>query len=173
MARCDTFDKCPNPWRWRGLAHHAKLRQGTPNVQPARDAARRPRKELGSGKRRYEVAMSLGIRPITVAVQPSGQAHTIEDGIEAVRSVLPRMVFDEVRASKLFADLQGYRKAWDEKLGQFRSQPLHDDTSHGADAVRTGALMTRAFRGAVYEPMNPEAPGARRAEVRPDNDGEV
>lgn len=161
-----------------GLAHYAKILREKPYAYSRHVMPHDVRvKELGTGKSRYEVAGQLGLRPITIAVQPNGQpngqAFAKEDQIEAVRSVFPRLVFDEVKASKLFADLQSYRKAWDERLSQFRSEPVHDDHSHGADAVATGAVMTRVVRGAAYEPMNPEAPGRSGGEIRPDNDGEV
>jgi hypothetical protein len=54
--------------------------------------------------------------------------------------VLTRCFFDEVRCSQGIKRLDNYRQEWDSKLGVFRSQPLHDDNSNGADAFRTFAV---------------------------------
>jgi phage terminase large subunit len=42
-------------------------------------------KELGTGKSRLEVLESLGLKNITVAAM-----HRVEDGINAVRTIIPR-----------------------------------------------------------------------------------
>jgi hypothetical protein len=121
-------------------------------------------KELGTGKSRLETLRGLGVRPITVCTDLNGRPFLIQDGIEAVRGILPRCYFDETRARRVFDDLQAYRKAWDEKLGQYRSEPVHDDHSHAADAFRYGALMFREQFGTM---------GDRRGMVVPENDAEL
>ena len=60
-------------------------------------------------------------------------------GIQAVRNVLPTMHFDEQGCSEGLKHLQRYRKEFDDKRGEFKSQPLHDDSSNGADGFRTFA----------------------------------
>ena len=39
--------------------------------------------------------------------------------------------------------LESYKKAWDEKNGVWRDKPLHDWSSHGADAFRMFAVHER------------------------------
>ena len=62
-----------------------------------------------------------------------------EDGIQAVRRLLPRCYFDAERAARGVDCLENYTKIWDEKLKVFRNEPRHDWASHGADAFRTMA----------------------------------
>lgn len=61
---------------------------------------------------------------------------TIEDGINAVRSVLARCWFDQTNATDLVDALSAYRQEWDDKRGTFKANPVHDWASHAADAMR-------------------------------------
>ena len=94
-------------------------------------------REMGTGKSRYEVARDLGLR---FYVCPNIKIH---DGIEAARTVIPRCYFDEKRCSLLVEALRQYRKDYDEKNKVYHDRPLHDWTSHAADAFRYLALGTR------------------------------
>jgi len=87
-------------------------------------------KELGTGKSRVETLASLGIRP---RVLP---AMKIEDGINAARILLPQCRFDAERCRRGVEALRQYRREWDERLHAFKARPLHDWTSHAADAFR-------------------------------------
>lgn len=94
-------------------------------------------RELGTGDSRIEAARKLGIQFRTVS------KHIIMDGVEAVRSVLPKCYFDEERCERGINALRSYRKEYDEKLKIFRSSPLHDWSSHGSDSFRTFAMSKR------------------------------
>lgn len=94
--------------------------------------------DLITGKTRLVSARELGIRFTQV---PKGE---VEDGIEAVRQLLPRCRFDEKNCYRGIEALKSYRKQWDEKLRVYRSKPLHDWASHPADAFRTLAMGLRA-----------------------------
>jgi hypothetical protein len=58
-------------------------------------------------------------------------------GIDEVRNILARCWFDEKKCDKGIKCLDNYRKEWDDRHGCWRSQPLHNWASHGADAMRT------------------------------------
>lgn len=58
------------------------------------------------------------------------------EGIQTVRSMLSRCVFDEERTGKGFKHLEAYKKVWDDRLGCYKNTPLHDEHSHAADAFR-------------------------------------
>lgn len=103
-------------------------------------------RELGSGRSRLETAASLGITFQVVKNQP------IEDGIEAVRSLLPMCWFDETRCKPGLAALEHYRKDWNDKYKVFRSGPVHDWASHGADAFRYLAIGFEWGGSAVRAP---------------------
>jgi len=64
----------------------------------------------------------------------------IDDGIEAVRNILPRFWFDQAKCAAGIKGLKGYRKEWDEDKGVWLPRPRHDWASHPADAFRTGAI---------------------------------
>jgi len=87
-------------------------------------------KELGTGKSRKEVLEQLGIK-VTVAPK-----LRVEDGISAVRLVLNRCWFDADKCRRGIEALKQYRTEFDEQRKVFRDKPLHDWTSHGADAMR-------------------------------------
>lgn len=91
-------------------------------------------KELGTGKSREETARSLGIKFQMV------KRHTVEDGIEAVRSTLSQCWFSRKTCQRGIDGLSAYRKAWDDKNKIFASHPLHDWASNPADAFRYFAM---------------------------------
>jgi len=64
-------------------------------------------------------------------------------GTEDARAIFPICYSDEEKCPRGIADLQIYRKKWAEMLGQFRSEPLQDEHSLGADAFRAGAVVVR------------------------------
>lgn len=86
-------------------------------------------RELGSGKSRWEIARELGVT-FTVVPQMS-----VADGINAARMTIPRMWFDAKKCSLGIDALRQYREKVDEKRGVALG-PLHDWTSHAADAFR-------------------------------------
>ena len=64
----------------------------------------------------------------------------VDDGIEQVREILPKCAFDEIKCEEGISHLESYRKEWDDKKGCWKDKPLHDHTSHGADAFRYFAI---------------------------------
>lgn len=93
-------------------------------------------RELGTGKSRKEVLAGLGIsRGVTVV-----PALPIADGIQAVRMLLPMCWFDKVATKQGLEALRMYRREYDDKRQEFRTNPLHDWTSHYADAFRYFAV---------------------------------
>lgn len=124
-----------------GLDHYvAKLREG----RRARytyaehwlphDAEHR---ELSTGRSRLETLRNLGLEARVLPVA------RIEDGINAVRMLLPRVWIDKARCAEGIRALQHYRSEWDEKRKVLRPRPLHDWSSHGADALRYFAQSYR------------------------------
>jgi hypothetical protein len=87
-------------------------------------------RELGTGKSRKETLEALKVK-VTVAPRLK-----VEDGISAVRMALNRCWFDAGKCERGIEALKQYRAAWDETKKIYRDGPLHDWTSHGADAFR-------------------------------------
>ncbi len=105
-------------------------------------------KELGTGQSRNEVARSLGINFEVARKLP------VDDGIQAVRSLLPRCWFDAEKCARGLEALRQYRREWDDKLQAFKARPLHDWTSHAADAARYGAVAGQAMDASKYPKPN-------------------
>jgi len=94
-------------------------------------------RELGTGKSRWEVARSLGITFRIVNRQ------SVEDGIEAVRAILPRCWFDEEKTEPGVMGLKEYHKEWDDMNKVFKNTPHHNWASHPADGFRMLALSVK------------------------------
>lgn len=86
-------------------------------------------RELGTGKSRKEILQDLGLS-ITVCPRLG-----VDDGIQAVRRLLPNCWFHP-KAKQGLDCLRNYRREYDEKRQVFYDKPLHDYTSHAADAFR-------------------------------------
>jgi hypothetical protein len=92
-------------------------------------------KELGTGKSRLEVLESLGLKNLTIAPM-----HRVEDGINAARTIIPRCWFDAKKCARGVDALKLYRSEYDDKLQALKPRPVHDWTSHAADAFRYLAM---------------------------------
>jgi phage terminase large subunit len=92
-------------------------------------------KELGTGKSRLEILESLGLKNIQIAPM-----HRVEDGINAVRTVIPRCWFEAKKCVRGIDALKLYRAEYDDKLQALKPRPVHDWTSHAADAFRYLAM---------------------------------
>lgn len=97
-------------------------------------------KEIGTERTRIETMINLGAKPRLVA------DHRVMDGVNAVRSTLPRCWFDAEGTEVGLDALRQYRSAYNEKNFVFSDEPLHDWTSHAADAFRYLAMAWREMR---------------------------
>ncbi len=95
-------------------------------------------KELGSGRTRIETLASLGLTKTRVL-----PARSIDEGIHAARMMLPRCWFDKRKCKAGLEALKMYRADYDEKMKTLKPRPLHDWTSHTADAFRYLAMGLR------------------------------
>jgi hypothetical protein len=112
-------------------------------------------KEWGSGRTRVETMSSLGLHPMLVPMS------TVEDGINAVRRMLPLCVFHPRCEDGGISALEQYRREWDDDTKAFKSNPLHDWTSHPADAFRYLAMSYKPAPRIV--PKEPKLTGWRLA----------
>jgi phage terminase large subunit len=103
-------------------------------------------RELGTGRTRIETLRSLGVQPYVV------RKLGVEDGINAVRRILPRCWFDADKASELIKALRQYRREYDDVRKVFYERPVHDWASHPADAVRYLAVGIQDPTAAVSLP---------------------
>lgn len=113
-----------------GLDHYAKVLQERGYLYEKHFAPHDIQvRELSSGKSRLEIARGLGINFTPLENLP------IADGINAARMTLPRCWFDKNKTAVGVDAIRQYREKIDEKR-QISFGPLHDWTSHAADAFR-------------------------------------
>lgn len=73
----------------------------------------------------------LGVANVSVC--PNLQ---LQDGIQAVRAILPRCWFDAVKCKAGLEALRQYQREWDDDRKVFADKPLHNWASHPSDAFR-------------------------------------
>lgn len=83
------------------------------------------------GRSRLAMAESLGLTPAVVV--PRGD---VADGIQAVRTLMPRFVFDSEKCHEGLEALKAYRRAWIESQKAWATHAEHSWASHASDALR-------------------------------------
>ena len=86
-----------------------------------------------------QLAVFLGINNMTIVPDLS-----VQDGIQAVRMMLPFTWFDADKCGEGVEALRQYQREFDEDKKAFRQTPKHDWTSHPSDAMRMLAIAWRA-----------------------------
>lgn len=132
-----------------GLDHYVKVLKDKPyiytddNIFPHDVGVH----ELSSGKSRLDLLAGLGVRG---RVLPRSG---VDGGIAAVRLLLPRCRFDKEKCAKGLEALRQYQRAWDDQRKDFQPKPLHDWTSHAADAFRYLACGIKEKRSRLERPL--------------------
>lgn len=123
-----------------GLDHYAHVLQSKPYIYDQHILPHDVQvREFGSGKSRMEVMQTLGLKPITVAPQ-----LRVDDGIQAVRSMLGQCWFSAEHCQDGIECLKQYHREWDDNNLVWKGTPKHDWASHGADAFRYLAIGYRS-----------------------------
>lgn len=87
--------------------------------------------DWSTGRTRVQTLAGLGINARVLE-----REAVVDDGIAAVRSLIPRCIFDAKKCERGIEALRHYRAEYDEKVLTLKNRPLHDWTSHGSDAFR-------------------------------------
>jgi hypothetical protein len=87
-------------------------------------------KNLQTGRSIVEQTIKRGYRPRLIP------DHKIRDGVAATRKLLPYCYWNLPLCSGGVEAMKSYRREWDDKLGCYRDKPVHDWSSHIADAHR-------------------------------------
>lgn len=155
-----------------GLEHYVKILDSKPYSYGKHIAPHDIKvKEWGSGITRLEKARQLGVT-FTTANDVS-----IVDGIEAVRTALSKVYIDDVKCKELLRSLENYRQEYDIKKKVYKNHPLHDFSSHFADAMRylcvslpktrdglTPQELDKRYKEALYGP-NSHMPSVFRTDL--------
>ena len=86
--------------------------------------------DFSSGHTRRETAYNYGIRFRVVS------RTSLEDGIHAVKMILPRCKIDSDNCSDLLIALRHYHRKYNDKERVYKIKPVHDFSSHPMDALR-------------------------------------
>jgi hypothetical protein len=123
----------------QGLAHYVKVLKEKPYVYGYHALPHDVQvRELSTGYSRLRTLRGLGLDRIRVIPKAA-----IEDGINAVRQILPRCYFDKDKCDDLVEALIHYHSEYSDKHKILQRQPVHDWSSHYADAVRMAAQSLR------------------------------
>ena len=130
--------------------------------------------DLGTGISRWKMMHDLGI----TFVRYQDKQPNIDDGIEAVRRILPKVWFDERACAPLIKSLENYHQEYDVKKRVYKSNPLHDWSSHWSDAFRYLCLglpkvtnvsspeaLEKRYNEAVYGVQNTNMPSVFRDDL--------
>ena len=86
----------------------------------------------GGAKTRAETLVGMGLRQSSLSI---GVAQNPVERINAVRRILPILHFaNNSRVAVGLRRLRRYRRRWNDSM-QTYTTPLHDENSHGADAL--------------------------------------
>lgn len=116
----------------QSASHYVDVLRGKPYTYATHflphDAENR---EWTNGKSRLDTLKSLGLQNCKVIPRMA-----VDDGINAVRLLLPTVRFDTEKCKSGLESLRQYRREYDENKRVFKTTPLHDWCSHDADAFR-------------------------------------
>lgn len=115
-----------------GLSHYVKHLKNKPYIYGVHLVPHDISVKEFNGLTRLELMQDM-LRGHEIRIVPKTDP---QDGIEKVRMLLGRCLFDLERCTDGIEALRNYRKVWDEKNLVFRNTPSHDRFSHGADAFR-------------------------------------
>lgn len=96
-------------------------------------------RELTSGRSRLETAQQFGIN---FDIAPN---IPVVDGLQAVRNLFGRFFFHKTNCKFGIEAVRAYARAFNERTRQYSSQPVHDWSSHGCDALRYLAVSWQDF----------------------------
>jgi phage terminase large subunit len=96
-------------------------------------------REFTSGVDRLQTAREFGYLMTVMPRKP------VEEGIQAVRSLLPLCYFHQDNCTYGIKCLDFYRKKYNDSLKCYYDEPMHDRWSHGADAFREFAMGAKSI----------------------------
>lgn len=115
-----------------GLDHYAKVLREKPYVYGEHILPHDAQvADLSTGRSRLQTLATLGISGRVLPREPN-----VDDGINAVRNLLPRCWFDAEKCVRGLEALRQYRCDYDAERKIYSARPRHDWTSHAADAFR-------------------------------------
>lgn len=106
----------------------------------------------GTGKSFEEMMLAQGFRCEVAPQLP------FDDGVKQVRTLFPRMLFEEKKTADGRDALMNYHYRFNKSSNELTEEPVHDWASHGSDALRTMAVSLKEMRRRPSEDR--ESPGS-------------
>lgn len=103
---------------------------------------------IRTGVTMKEQAQALGLRNI-ITLPNEG----VDDGIELVKQLIPRLWIDKVKCYSGIEALKNYQRRWNEERKVYSATPLHNWASHAADALRYLAMWLKMEEGKKVETL--------------------
>ena len=123
-----------------GLPYYAKIIKDKPYIYGGHFAPHDiSAREFGTGHSRKTMANDLGVEFTVLKTMQ----WSVEEGIEAVRGLFPRVWIDYAKCKHVVKALENYRKEFDDVRNVYKNKPLHDKYSHCADSIRYMAIAVR------------------------------
>lgn len=99
-------------------------------------------RELSTGVSRLQTLRNMfGQEKVKLNMSEGSPIPAVQDGIEGVKRIIKTAYFHQDNCERGLELLKMYRRKWNEKLNTYYKDPLHDEFSHCADALRTGATV--------------------------------
>ena len=102
-------------------------------------------REWGAGRSRLTTAQELGLKNINIGIQANPSER-----INALRKLLPFMRFNKATTNDGIKRLRNYSRKFNRAMETF-SGPLHDQNSHGSDALGEFAVNCHLSRSKIVE----------------------
>lgn len=103
--------------------------------------------ELGTGKTLYDTARSVGL-----VFEPLPREISVLDGVQRLLNLFPRIWINADTCQPLIEAWSAYHRQWIDGLGIFTEEPVHDKSSHFADAGRYLSYIVANDMDIMVEP---------------------
>lgn len=113
----------------------------------------RPRTQAAGGKSILQQFHDATLRHPALGRFAIAKRLDVQEGIQAARKTFPRCRFHQTRCAVGLQGLRAYHRAWDEETRTYGTTPVHDWSSHCADAFRTMAVSWK-----IQDARRPDAP---------------
>jgi hypothetical protein len=123
-----------------GLNHYAKVLSELPYVYGCHYLPPDAKQRMQGQEVQTRVDILRKLTNCAVGIVPG---YPVADGIETAKGVIPLCKFDENKCAAGINCLENYRQKYDDKLKAYAQKPLHDWSSHAADAFRYMAVQFR------------------------------
>lgn len=145
------------PLAWYAGELHKKTYAYGEHILPHDAEAR----ELQTNRSRTDTLRGLNLN-VRVLKAAGAERVLVAEGINAVRTILPRCWFDKDKCAAGIDALKSYHREWDEAKKTFHDRPVHNWASDPADAFRYLALGLDGVAGVVRQEQVAEFQGRQR-----------